>query len=145
MKNTITNVTRQSIADEMLLTKLWYHGNQSEPDFLMRLFDLKSIPSRDTRYRNAYDDIYQHMVNNEDWENNWIYTDPRINLLYCDDILYLKFLSTTLHPLIRTNDEEVSKLLDIFNRHLNADGYEISQTDEISGKPIFYPFIINKL
>jgi len=137
MKNTITNVTRQSIADEMLLTKLWYHGNQSEPDFLMRLFDLKSIPSRDTRYRNAYDDIYQHMVNNEDWENNWIYTDPRINLLYCDDILYLKFLSTTLHPLIRTNDEEVSKLLDIFNRHLNADGYEISQTDEISGKPIF--------
>lgn len=137
MKNRITNVTRQHIADEVLIAKLWYHGKQTEPDFLARLFDLKSLPSRDSRYDNAYDDIYQHMVNNTDWDYNWIYTDPRINLLHCDDDTYLKFLSTTLHPIVRTNQEEVAKLLEIYNKHLNADGFEISQTDEISGKPVF--------
>lgn len=66
LKNKITDVTRRHIADEMTIGKIWYHGNQTEPDFLARLFDLKSLPSRDGRYSNAYDDIYQHMVNNND-------------------------------------------------------------------------------
>lgn len=136
-KNKITDVTRRHIADEMTIRKLWYHGNQTEPDFLGRLFDLKSLPSRDYRYTNAYDDIYQHMVNNNDWDEDWTYSDPRINLLHCDDETYLKFLSATVHPRIRTNSEEVSNLIEIYNRHLAVDGFEIAQTDEISGKPIF--------
>lgn len=136
-KNKITDVTRQHIADEMQLSKLWYHGNQSEPDFLARLFNLKALPSRDGRYSNAYDDIWQHMVNNNDWDVDWIYSDPRINLLHCDDDTYLKFLATTVHPRVRTNADEVSKLTEIYNKHLDADGFEVSQTDEISGKPIY--------
>ncbi len=136
-KNKITDVTRQSVADEMQLERLWYYGNQNEPDFLARLFNLKRIPSRDYRYDNAYDDIWQHTVSNNDWDINWIYTDPRINLLHCEDELYLKFLSTTLHPIVRTNIKEATKLLEIYNNHLAGDGYEIVQTDEVSGKPIY--------
>lgn len=136
-KNKITDVTRRDIADEMQLTKLWYHGSQSEPDFLARLFNLKALPSRDGRYSNAYDDIWQHMVNNNDWDVDWIYSDPRINLLHCDDETYLKFLATTVHPRVRTNSDEVSKLTEIYNRHLDSDGFEVTQTDEISGKAIF--------
>jgi hypothetical protein len=136
-KNKITDVTRRKIADEMTIGKLWYHGNQTEPDFLARLFDLQSLKSRDTRYSNAYDDIYQHMVNNNDWDSDWIYSDPRINLSYCDDEIYLNFLSMTVHPRVRTNADEVTKLIEIYNKHLNADGFEIAQTDEISGQPVF--------
>ncbi len=135
--NRITDVTRLQIADEMSLEKLWYHGNQTEPDFLARLFNLKNLSSRDYRYGNAYDDIYQHTVNNNDWDTDWIYTDPRINLLHCEDEIYLKFLATTIHPRVRTSANEVAKLSEIFNRHLYADGFEIAQTDEISGKPVF--------
>ena len=137
IKNRITDVTRRQIADEMTIGKIWYHGNQSEPDFLARLFDLKSLPSRDYRYTNAYDDIYQHMVNNNDWEVDWVYSDPRINLSHCDDETYLKFLAMTVHPRVRTNTEEVTILIEIYNKHLNVDGFEIAQTDEISGKPVF--------
>ena len=136
-KRQISTVTRQHIADEMQLAKLWHNGRQSEPDFLGRIFDLKSLPSGDERYTNAYDDIYQHMVNNYDWDSNWIYSDPRFNMLYCEDDIYLKFLSETLHPLVRSNQEELSKLLEIYNKHLNNDGFEVAQTDEISGKPVF--------
>ena len=121
----------------MQLSKLWYNGNQNEPDFLARLFNLKALPSRDSRYKNAYDDIWQHMVNNNDWDVDWVYSDPRINFLHCDDDTYLKFLATTVHPRVRTNPDEVSKLTEIYNRHLDADGFEVSQTDEISGKPIY--------
>lgn len=136
-KNRITDVTRRQIADEMTIGKIWYHGNQTEPDFLARLFELKNLPSRDYRYTNAYDDIYQHMVNNNDWELDWIYSDPRINLSHCDDETYLKFLAMTVHPRVRTNTEEVTKLIEIYNKHLNVDGFEIAQTDEISGKLVF--------
>jgi len=138
MKNKITDVTRQHVADEMQIAKLWYHGRLNEPDFLGRIFNLKSLPSRyDDRWDNAYDDIYQHTVNNSDYEEGWIYTDPRINLLHCDDEIYLKFLSTTIHPIIRSNQEEVSALLELYNKNLNADGFEIAQSDEISGKHVF--------
>lgn len=136
-RNGITDITRRQIADEMTIGNILYHGGQTEPDFLARLFDLKSLPSRDYRYSNAYDDIYQHMVNNSDWDTDWIYSDPRINFLHCDDETYLKFLSTTVHPRVRTKAEEVSKLIEIYNKYLDADGFEIAQTDEISGNPVF--------
>jgi len=136
-KRKITDVTRQHIADEMQLSRIWYYGNQNEADFLSRIFDLNRMKSRDYRYDNAYDDIYQHMVNNNDWDSDWIYSDPRLNLLYCDDEIYLKFLAMIVHPRVRTASEEVTKLIEIFNRHLHADGFEIAQIDEISGKPVF--------
>ena len=136
-KNTITDITRRQIADETSLNNLWYHGNSTEPDFLARLFDLKGLPSKDYRYSNAYDDIYQHMVNNTDWDSDWLYDDPRINLSYCNDDIYLRFLALTLHPRVRTDADEIHKLVDIYNKHLGNDGFEVIQTDEISGKPIF--------
>ena len=136
-KNTITDITRRQIADETSLNNLWYHGNSTEPDFLARLFDLKGLPSKDYRYSNAYDDIYQHMVNNTDWDSDWLYNDPRINLSYCNDDIYLRFLALTLHPRVRTDADEIHKLVDIYNKHLGNDGFEVIQTDEISGKPIF--------
>ncbi|WP_247234263.1 abortive infection family protein [Telluribacter sp. SYSU D00476] len=136
-KNRITDVTRRRIADEMTIGNMWYHGNLTEPDFLARMFDLKSLPSRDYRYTNAYDDIYQHMVNNNDWEEDWIYSDPRINLSHCDDETYLKFLAMTVHPRVRSNSDEVVKLIEIYNRHLSTEGFVIVQTDEISSKPVF--------
>ncbi|MDR2384958.1 MAG: hypothetical protein LBD80_04760 [Tannerella sp.] len=34
------------------------------------MFDLKSLKSRDCRYSNAYDDIYQRTVNNSDLDED---------------------------------------------------------------------------
>ena len=133
----ITSNTRQNICDETILSKLLYHGQLTEPDFLAQLFDLKHMPSRVYRYKNAYDEIYQQTVNFEDKSNNWIYGDSRINLLYCEDELFLKFLTRTIHPIVRSNQEEINRLLEIYNRHLNADGFEIVLNDTIAGKPVF--------
>ncbi|MFY0607070.1 MAG: abortive infection family protein [Cyclobacteriaceae bacterium] len=136
-KNKISTITRRNIADELTMSKLWYHGRLKEADFLSRIYDLNSMPSTDYRpqFDNAYKDIYQHMDMNSDWEPDWVFTDSRFNLTHCKDEEYLIFLAETLHPAVR--NEEVEKLLDIYNKHLEPDGYEIAKTDEISGKPIF--------
>ncbi|OGW47046.1 MAG: hypothetical protein A2Y66_07705 [Nitrospirae bacterium RBG_13_41_22] len=136
-KSRITTITRRNIADAIIIAKLWYHGRMTEPDFLSRLFDLNKLPSKDYRYSNAYDDIHKHMVMNNDWEPDWVFTDNRLNLMHCDDEMYLRFLCETIHPAVRNSEDELQQLLSIYNKNLEADGFEIIQTDEISGKPIF--------
>lgn len=140
VQNKIAIKTRQAITDEMELFGLSYHGLLNEPTFLNRIFNLKELPCspEESRYDNAYDDIYQHTVNNPgDYHDDWIYTDPRINLLQIDDESYLKFLSETLHPRVRPDAIQAAQLLEIYNRNLSNNGFEIAQTDLLSGKPIF--------
>lgn len=133
----ITSVTRQNIFDGLQLARQYYYGRLSEPDFLSRVFNLKEIPSRDHRFKDAYGDIFQHMVNNNDWESDWIFTDSRFNLLYCADEIFLKFLCETIHPIVRSDSQHVHELLEIYNRYLVADEFEIIQTSEISKMPVF--------
>lgn len=137
MQNKITSITRRNIADELRVGNLHYHGRLDEPDFLSRLFDLKRLPSKDYRYSNAYDDIYKHMIMNNDWETDWVFTDTRFNLMHSPDEEYLRFLAETLHPAVRMDEAEILRMQELYNNHLVADGYEIIQISEISGKPVF--------
>ena len=136
-QNKITAITRKNIADALKVNQLWYNGQLEEPDFLNRLYDLKQLKSRDYRYKNAYDDIYQHTVMNNDWDEGWVFTDIRFNLMYTSDEEYLSFLAETLHPAVRTDKKEISQMQEIYNNHLGNDDYEIIQVKEISGKPVF--------
>ena len=77
------------------------------------------------------------MVYNNDWVEEWIYSDPRINLFYCEDDIYLKFLSETIHPRVRSNSDEVAQLVEIYNRNLANDNFEIVQIDTISGYLVY--------
>lgn len=138
MENTIiTSVTRRNIADQLIVGGFLYHGRLEEPEFLARVFPLQDMPSHDGRYKNAYDDIWKHMVMNQDWAKNWVFTDRRLNLLHGPDETYLRFLAETIHPAVRSNEEEVQELLAMYNKALAADGFELLAIDEISGHPVF--------
>lgn len=133
----VSIVVRQAIFDEITLNKISWSGRLEEPDFLNRLFDLSKLPSYDSRYNNAYDDIHKHRVLNFDWEDDWVFTDRRFNLLHCDEEIFLKFLSLTINPVSRTDDEGVNQLLEIYNRNLEASGLEFYEKSKIAGKVIF--------
>ena len=133
----VSIVVRQAIFDEITLNKISWSGRLEEPDFLNRLFDLSKLPSYDSRYNNAYDDIHKHRVLNFDWEDDWVFTDRRFNLLHCDEEIFLKFLSLTINPVSRTDDEGVNQLLEIYNRNLEASGLEFYEKSKIAGKIIF--------
>ncbi|MEG1026739.1 MAG: abortive infection family protein [Flavobacterium sp.] len=138
MPNRITLITRRNIFDFMQVEKFWWAGRLEECDFLSRMFDLEKMPSYDSRFENAAGDIWQHRVNNSyDWDDNWIFTDKRFNLLNCDDSIFLNFLSEMLHPIVRGESAEVNKLLQIFNENLKEDNFELAEKSRISGRPIF--------
>lgn len=135
--NKITTITRRNIFDYIQVEGFWWAGRLEETDFLSRMFDLDRMESFDGRYSNATGDIWQHRINNSDWEDNWIFSDYRFNLLNCDDSIFLNFLCEMIHPIVRIDISEINKLLQIFNENLKEDNYEIIERTKISGKPIF--------
>src|SRR5262245_3754116 len=98
----ISEVTRRNIFDVLSVQQINWSGRLNEPDFLARIFDLEKMESTDGRFKNAAGDIWQHRINNpNDWEDDWVFTDKRFNLLKCDDEKFLSFLCEMIHPIVR--------------------------------------------
>jgi AbiJ N-terminal domain 3 len=108
-----------------------------KPDFLARIYDLDKA-STDPRFKNGLGDIWQHRVNNpQDWPDDWVFTDTRFDLQHGDDELVLQFLAEVLHPIVRSDEEEVAQLLKSFNQALARDGYELYAAEWISGHAVY--------
>src|SRR5262249_23319537 len=134
----ITQTTRHKIFDSIALERISWSGRLEEPDFLGRIYDLGSIHSTDRRHKDAAGDISQHRVlNPDDWDDDWVFSDSRFNLKFCDDEAFLRFLAEMLHPLVRSDEAEVAALLKTFNDALNRDGYELYPADWISGHAVY--------
>lgn len=134
-QSSITVVTRKNILD-VFRAGTSYFGDLEEVDFLSRIYDLEALPSTDSRFATASGDIWQHTVRNNDWDDNWVFTDSRFELSGGRDEVFLSFLAETVHPVVRPF-EEAEKLVETFNRHLRMDGWQLCPTGEISGRPIY--------
>ncbi|WP_261562608.1 hypothetical protein [Frankia tisae] len=135
-ENRITEVTRRRLIEGLRDMQTHWSGVLEEVDFLSRLYDLDSLPSRDPRFATAAQDICQHRWLNDDWDNDWIFHDTRFGLVAEDGRLLL-FLAEMLHPSVRTDPAEVRRLQEFLNGVLAYDGYELIQIDAISGAPVF--------
>ena len=92
-----------------------YCGRLSEIEFLSRIYDLKNMPSTDYRFRNAYGDIVQHTVNNDDWDNGWFFSDERFNLSQgSEDEYLLRFICQMLHPVVRRENSPWKEYANVF-------------------------------
>ena len=98
---TISRSTRKNVVDWLRIERVAWWGRLDEVDFLDRVYELDSLPSDDARFQNARGDIWQHRINNDDWDNDWIYTDGRFEILTGADEVFLRFLCEMLHPIVR--------------------------------------------
>ncbi len=137
MSNDITQITRRNLWDGIIISGINPFGRLEEPDFLGRIWDLSTLPSTDGRFKDAHGDIRQHRINNSDWDDSWLLSDYRISILNCDDSIFLQFLCETIHPVVRNDETEIDKLIQIYNANLAPDGYKIIEIKRISDKPIF--------
>jgi hypothetical protein len=133
----ISQLTRRDIIDSMVAEKINWCGRLEESEFLSRLFDLQNLPSTDGRFNDAAGDIWQHRVNNFDWEDDWVFYDRRFNLLNGDDEVFLRFLCETLHPVVRSDVTESERLCQMYNQFLQNDGFQLVERTRLSGKPVY--------
>jgi len=133
----ITEVTRRRLIQGLAEMRTYWSGMLDDVEFLGRLYDLDALPSTDQRYDTAGGDVWMHRVMNPtDWDDDWIFYDPRFGLADSDDAL-VRFLAEMLHPAVRTDLAAVEELRAFLNSVLVHDGYEVVQTGAISGAPVF--------
>jgi hypothetical protein len=136
---TVTEVTRRNIIDRLTSDAVNWHGRLGEIAFLERLFNLDELPSNDSRFGNAREDIVQHRLNNDDWPDDWIYTDHRFGFLHGESKTFLAFLAETLHPVVRASPSDVQELLRMYNAFLAADAVHLEEVSKLSGRPVYSP------
>jgi hypothetical protein len=129
---------RQNILDGLRIEKVNWNGQLDETEFLARIFDLKALPSTDSRFEDAAGDIWQHRINNSnDWPDDWIYSDNRFELLSGPANTFLRFLCEVVHPVVRPDRDEVLKLVGHFNDQLRPEGWVLVEEASIAGRPRF--------
>lgn len=135
MTNKITRITRRSII-EILNTYFSedFYGRLNEVEFWSRIFELDGLPSSDARYDTMLGDIYQHRINNYDWEDDWYL--EKFDLLNADDTVFLKLLVEFFHPEVRGDGWDYKRVLTTINKNLAYDGVALYEKDFISGRAV---------
>jgi hypothetical protein len=137
-KNSITDLTRRNIFDYLTVEQVAWAGRLEETQFIVRVWpNAADLPSYDTRYRDALGDIHQHRVNNYDWDDDWIFADARFNLTGGPDEQFVRFLAETVHPVVRSDEDEVEKLVAELNRQLRPDGWQLQAASYLSGRVVY--------
>lgn len=145
----ITGITKRDIyelfSNGMYITgfedttriKYQYFGRLNEIDFLKKLYPLDTMPSLDSRFENAEGEIWQHTVNNDDYEFCWFFEDERFGLLNGSDDIILKFLCEVFHPESRLQGGCWKEYLEVINSYIKIDGYELYESDKISNRSVY--------
>ena len=145
--NVITDKTRQNIIDILTkgyndeknnkLIKYYWSGRIQETKFLSGLYDLKKIESTDNRFNNAYEDITQHRIRNQDWEDDWVFYDSRFGIKNLIEDEFLNFILKVFSPDVRDESKKWEEALKKINEFLKVDGYEFYESEVISGRRNF--------
>lgn len=161
-QNKITEITRQGIFDYLIERNndelegyvyrespsfqqpervFYYYGRKGVLQFIDDIFVLENIPSQ---YEKGFRyELTRHTINNDDYGYDWVFSDARLNLMKCNDEILLKFLSHMFHPLVRIEKTDWQAVLEDINKLLAEDGYEIFESEKISGKSIYsYKYLI---
>jgi len=128
---------RLNIFDGLGLENIDWNGNLNDVEFLSRLYDLQNLPSLDSRFQDAAGDIWQHCINNDDWNSDWVFSDERFGLLNASTDTFLRFLCEIVHPVVRPNHDEALKIVAHFNDQLRQVGWELHEVERIAGRPRF--------
>ena len=94
------------------------------------------MPSDDNRFSTAYEDAWQHLVNNDDWSYEYTFLD-RFPSCYKDEEAFNKFVSFSVHPSLFSNEVERCQLVDAINVELAKIGYHLVATDYFEQRVVY--------
>lgn len=137
LSNRITELTRCDIVDALLSDKEQpFHGKLDSITFLKKVWNLESMPSQDSRFKNAEGDIWQHTVNNYDYDDEEL-LKGRLKITEIPDQQFARFLEACTEPAVVREPQRIEKLATVFSQYLKQDGFEMRKTGQISGRSIY--------
>jgi len=94
-------------------------------EFLDRIWSLRLMASSDPRFKNAAEDARQHLINNDDWDDDYTFLD-RFKLLDCSEEEFSRFIDTVVSLDVRIDDYEAMKYVSAIE-DLLPDGYSFQE------------------
>lgn len=114
-----------------------FYGGESEGiiNLLDYLFDLRTKPSQDDRFKDAYGDAVQHLVNNDDWDLDYTLL-TRFDVTKDDKVFQM--IEYLVMPDFQSSEQKRLDLVEDINSYLNQEGYTL-ETSEFNDndQPIF--------
>ena len=123
------------LKDETEAINLLYQKDQLL-EFLEEIWDLREMPSTDSRYDDAYGDIVQHTLRNDDWDIDYLFLE-RLNLLD-DNEKFVLFVEKIISPKYRGDENDIFLYVQYLTAHLNNEGLTLRVTNYTDdGLPIY--------
>lgn len=142
-KYQLTSITKREIRDVLFngmknysffednIIKINYYGLINEYEFVKRNCDVNKIHSNEKSFN---DEFHRHRVLNNDFDDDWFFTDNRFPFMSGNDTERLNILCDIFHPEVRDEKGEWKKILTKINRLLFQDGFIIYENSKISGR-----------
>ena len=128
----ITDLTRHHLAET--LDEFSLAGKRDLLEMLRKHFPpIDHEASHNAPFATLADDIQQHAILNDDWQNAEIL--ERVGFLTCSQAKLFQFLEDVLHP-IRRDQEERERIVAKINPIIRRDGYFLVQIGRVSGQSI---------
>ncbi|GCE17278.1 hypothetical protein [Dictyobacter kobayashii] len=131
----VSRDTKRRIVDFLLMDGKFY-GHLDLPEFLDHIWDLRSLPSNDNRYGNAYYDLWKHTVEFDDYSPREVLFD-HLDIMSCEDTVFLKFLEECTHPLVVFDNQVIDTRVSTINDLLVHDGYMLKFDHRVQGDPVY--------
>ncbi|SHN24946.1 AAA family ATPase [Chitinophaga sp. CF418] len=109
-----------------------------------KVWELRELPSLDSRYKDAYGDFKQHIINNQDWDIDYIFIE-RLNLLSGADDVFMKFVEAFVDPEIRKDIRFIEDNVGRINKELKDSGYKLAITTYFENLPVYKLMEENKV
>jgi len=134
---TVTPLIRERILEALQYVSLQGRANNII-DMLASVFPLARMPpaypNARQPERSMQDDVWQHCINNDDWDNRELLS--KLGVMSCPQAKFFQLLERLVDPTIR-EEEDQSRLVETLNAYLQRDGYELAVTARISGYPVY--------
>jgi len=112
------------------------NGQNGLLPFLELIWPLRTLPSEDGRYSDAWGDAHQHLVNNSDWDYDYTFL-TRFKLLESDEY-FNRFLEAVVSPGVRRSEDEMIKFILLIQPLLEKQDYVFSVDGHTtSGYPVY--------
>lgn len=128
----VSDLTRQHIVEALNAWPL--AGKRDLLELLRKYWSIDTMPSSRRVHESLSDDIHQHAIRNDDWDNANVL--ERIGLLTCSQATLFQFLEDVVDP-IRRDHEEQEQIVVRLNPILRRDGYFLVPSKRISGYPTY--------
>jgi len=138
MQRSISNKNKHDIFSTILSQRDPFKADEygGVIEFLNTVWDLQSMPSEDSRFKDAEGDVIQHTINNDDWEIDYLFKD-RLKLFENEET-FIRFIEAVVSPQFRASDDEILNFVVLINDVLEKDKLQLSITEyNDDGYPIY--------